>query len=236
MLLHFKYLVHEDRYTVEKNIERAQFYMPFICETLRSQGAAQPNWPTLPSSSGFFKATSSSGAAGMWQFISSTGKHYGMNQDWWLDERRDPYQSTRAAADYLSKLHGMFNDWHLAISLLVGRRKISTCYRSRRSSRTAARTSNLQHQDRLSDENKQYLPKFLAVCKIARNLDKLGFTRMVLRSAPQVTGIMKPSTDLICFSPEHGHELGRNSRPTIRPISGTSAILPARRRFMCPAG
>mgnify|MGYP002243303294 CR=1 FL=1 len=52
----------------------------------------------------------------MWQFISTTGKYYGMRQDWWMDERRDPYQSTRAAADYLDKLYKLFNDWNLAIT------------------------------------------------------------------------------------------------------------------------
>ena len=93
VLLHFKYLVHKDRYTVEKNLERAQLYMPFIYETLRSRGLPRELAYVAFIESGYNPmATSSSGAAGMWQFISSTGKHYGMEQDWWMDERRDPYQ------------------------------------------------------------------------------------------------------------------------------------------------
>ncbi len=211
VLLHFKYLVHEDRYTVEKNIERAQFYMPFIYETLRSRGLPRELAYIAFIESGFNpKATSSSGAAGMWQFISSTGKHYGMNQDWWLDERRDPYQSTRAAADYLSKLHGMFNDWHLAITAYnAGEGKIQrglaatgskTFFELRRKNEQIYST-----RDRLSDENKQYLPKFLAVCKIARNLDKLGFTRMDLSRSPQVAEVRaKPGTDLMLFAKSMG--------------------------------
>ena len=79
VLLHFKYLVHKDRYTVEKNLERAQLYMPFIYETLRSRGLPRELAYVAFIESGYNPmATSSSGAAGMWQFISSTGKHYGM--------------------------------------------------------------------------------------------------------------------------------------------------------------
>ncbi len=71
-------------------------------------------------------ARSRSGALGMWQFIPSTGKAYGMEQNWWLDERKDPYQATRAAAAYLSRLYTLFNDWHLAITAYnAGEGKIS---------------------------------------------------------------------------------------------------------------
>lgn len=211
VLLHFKYLVHEDRYTVEKNIERAELYMPFIHETLRSRGLPRELAYIAFIESGYNPhATSRSGAAGMWQFISSTGKYYGMRQDWWMDERRDPYQSTRAAADYLDKLYKLFNDWNLAITAYnAGEGKIQRAT-------AAAGTSDFfelrrrnnriySERDRLTDENKQYLPKFLAVCKIMRNLDKLGFSRMDLSRAPQLAEVRaKPGTDLKLFSKSLG--------------------------------
>lgn len=211
VLLHFKYLVHKDRYTVEKNLERAQLYMPFIYETLRSRGLPRELAYVAFIESGYNPmATSSSGAAGMWQFISSTGKHYGMEQDWWMDERRDPYQSTRAAADYLDKLYKMFNDWHLAVTAYnAGEGKIQ-----RGLAATGAKTffelrrKNEQIysvRDRLSDENKQYLPKFLAVCKIVRNLDKLGFSCATFASSSQIAEVRaKPGTDLMLFSKSIG--------------------------------
>ena len=211
VLLHFKYLVHKDRYTVEKNLERAQLYMPFIYETLRSRGLPRELAYVAFIESGYNPmATSSSGAAGMWQFISSTGKHYGMEQDWWMDERRDPYQSTRAAADYLDKLYKMFNDWHLAVTAYnAGEGKIQ-----RGLAATGAKTffelrrRNEQIysvRDRLSDENKQYLPKFLAVCKIVRNLDKLGFSCTTFASSSQIAEVRaKPGTDLMLFSKSIG--------------------------------
>ena len=53
----------------------------------------------------------------MWLTISSTGKHYGMEQDWWMDERRDPYQSRRGRRQIIStSFYKMFNDWHLAVT------------------------------------------------------------------------------------------------------------------------
>ncbi len=211
VLLHFKYLVHQDRYTVEKNIQRAELYMPFIFETLRLKRMPRELAYIAFIESGYNpKATSRSGAAGMWQFIPSTGKYYGMEQDWWIDERRDPYQSTRAAADYLAKLYGMFNDWHLAITAYnAGEGKIQrglaatgakTFFELRRKNEQIYST-----RDRLSDENKQYLPKFIAVCKIARNLDKLGFSSMDLSRAPQIAEVKaKPGTDLVLFSKTMG--------------------------------
>lgn len=167
VLLHFKYLVHKDRYTVEKNLERAQLYYAVYLRDAAFKGIAARTgvcrvYRERIQPDGDFEQP---GPAGMWQFISSTGKHYGMEQDWWMDERRDPYQSTRAAADYLDKLYKMFNDWHLAVTAYnAGEGKIQ-----RGLAATGAKTffelrrKNEQIysvRDRLSDENKQYLPKF----------------------------------------------------------------------------
>ncbi len=62
------------------------------------------------------QAMSSAKAAGMWQFIPSTGKHFDLKQNIFRDDRRDVLASTRAALDYLQKLYGMFGDWQLALA------------------------------------------------------------------------------------------------------------------------
>lgn len=62
------------------------------------------------------QAVSSAKAAGMWQFMPATGKHFELRQNVFRDDRRDVLASTRAALDYLQKLHGMFGDWHLALA------------------------------------------------------------------------------------------------------------------------
>ena len=62
------------------------------------------------------QAMSSAKASGMWQFMPSTGKHFALKQNVFRDDRRDVLASTRAALDYLQKLHGRFGDWHLALA------------------------------------------------------------------------------------------------------------------------
>ena len=61
-------------------------------------------------------AYSRSRASGIWQFIPSTGKLYGMQQNWWLDDRRNVVTATEGALDYLQKLHAQFGDWYLALA------------------------------------------------------------------------------------------------------------------------
>ena len=62
------------------------------------------------------QAVSSAKAAGLWQFMPATGRHYGLEQTVWYDGRRDVLAATQAALDYLQNLYGMFGDWHLALA------------------------------------------------------------------------------------------------------------------------
>lgn len=212
VLLHFKSLVHGGgRITVEKNVERCEMYLPYIRKILAEEKLPGELAYLAFIESGYNPlARSRTGALGMWQFISSTGKAYGMRQNWWLDERRDPYLATRAAAAYLSRLHDMFADWHLAITAYnAGEGKIS-----RGLAATGARsffelrkrnTDIPNFKDRLTDENRQYLPRFLAVCKIMRNLEKLGFSRPDTSCAPKMARLeIKPGTDLLALSRSAG--------------------------------
>jgi len=206
VLLHFKHYVHQGRRTVEKNVERGEVYLPHIRQVLRRK-----NLPLelayLPFiESGYdIRARSRTGALGMWQFVKGTGKYYGMKRDWWSDERHCPYQSTDAATEYLGKLNTRFKDWHLAItSYNAGEGRVSRAAE-------AAGTKNffelrrrnhlVPEKDKLTDENQQYLPRFLAVCKIMRNLDSLGFRQPDPRRALQAAEVsVKPGTDLMAFS------------------------------------
>ena len=102
---------------IERMTERSSKYLFHIVEELELR-----NMPTelalLPFIESAFnpQAVSSAKAAGMWQFIPSTGKHYDLKQNAFRDDRRDVLASTRAALDYLQKLYGMFGDWHLALA------------------------------------------------------------------------------------------------------------------------
>jgi membrane-bound lytic murein transglycosylase D len=102
---------------VRRMVERSQRYLHFVVEELEKR-----NLPTelalLPMIESAYNpmAYSRARAAGMWQFIPSTGKIYGLEQDWWADQRRDVISSTQAALDYLERIYAMHGDWHLALA------------------------------------------------------------------------------------------------------------------------
>ena len=97
--------------------ERSRKYLFHIVEELELR-----NMPSelalLPFVESAFnpQAVSSAKAAGMWQFMPATGRHFELKQNAFRDDRRDVLASTRAALDYLQKLHGLFGDWHLALA------------------------------------------------------------------------------------------------------------------------
>jgi membrane-bound lytic murein transglycosylase D len=203
VILHFKYYVHKSRRTVTENVQRAALYLPHIRGVL-ARNNLSPELAWLPFIESGYKtqARSRTGALGLWQFIGSTGAAYGLTQNWWLDERRDPYESTQAAAEYLTKLYGMFKDWGLAITAYnAGEGRVSRALAATGTDNFFAlrrRNESVPEKDRLSDENKQYLPRFLAVCKIMRNLGRLGFAEPDPAGARQFIPVaVKSATDLL---------------------------------------
>ena len=203
--LHFKAYVHQNRRTVERNIERGEPFLPYIRETLKKYKLPQ-DLAYLPFvESGYDPlAKSRTGALGMWQFVNGTGLQYGMQRSWWIDERHDSFQATHAALTYLTKLHERFNDWHLAItSYNAGEGRVSRAlagtgtkdfFELRRVNHT------LPEKDQLSEESKQYLPRFLAVAKIMRNLDSLGFRQPDHNKGLQLAELnVRPGTDLLAL-------------------------------------
>lgn len=119
------------------------------------------------------KAFSKAKASGPWQFITGTGKKYGLRIDEWIDERRDPVKSTVAAAKYLRDLYGMFGSWPLSMaSYNAGEGRIM---------RTMARTRTddfweLKNSVYIRPETKNYVPKYMAATMIAKNPEKYGFS------------------------------------------------------------
>ena len=227
--LHFKYFTHRARGTFERYLKRSQNYLPHIREVFRQQGIPEEVAYLAIVESGFNpNAVSSAGAAGVWQFMPYTGMRYGLAYNWWMDERRDPYKSARAAADYLQKLYGDFGDWHLALAAYnAGEGKISRALEGTGADDffdLRAKNHMLDGKAQLRDETRQYVPRFIAVCKIMRNLDALGFQTPDYSCAPRLEALrVKPGTDLMALA----QAMGQN-------WNDFSANNPAFRRYISP--
>jgi membrane-bound lytic murein transglycosylase D len=162
------------RGAVEVGLQRAGRYQPMIEKILREEGVPLDLIYLCQAESAFEpRAVSRAQAKGMWQFISSRGKEYGLRQTWWIDERSDPEKSTRAAARHLKDLYQEFGDWYLAMA----------AYNSGpvRVQRALERTGadnfwTLAEKKALPKETINYVPNILALTIIGKNPEKYGFS------------------------------------------------------------
>lgn len=116
-------------------------------------------------------AYSHAGASGLWQFMPETGKHYGLDQNWWYDGRRDVVHSTRAALDYMQSLHNSFGDWELALAAFnSGPGRVQRAIRKNKQLGKSTRFWALD----LPSETTAYVPKLIALGKVVRNPSKYG--------------------------------------------------------------
>ncbi|WP_234985915.1 lytic transglycosylase [Pseudogulbenkiania subflava] len=153
-------------------LERSHKYLFHIMNEVERRGM-----PTeialLPAVESAFVATaqSSVGASGLWQFMPSTGRHYGLEQTWWYDGRRDVTASTSAALDYLDYLHGLFGDWNLALAAYNwGEGNLTRAIARAQAAGLEPTYENLK----LPNETRNYVPKLLAVRNLLASPDKFG--------------------------------------------------------------
>ena len=134
-------------------------------------------------------AYSRSRASGLWQFIPSTGKHYGLKQNWWVDERRDVLMSTNAALDYLQRLHDYFDgDWYLAIAAYNGGE--GTVKAAIQRNAGAGRPTDFWSLD-LRPETRDYVPKLLAIRRIVGDPSAYGLEFAPIANVPYF-GVVDP--------------------------------------------
>jgi len=154
-------------------LSRSGKYLDMMKEILRQKDVPENIVFLSLIESGFSpNAYSVAHAAGPWQFIASTAKRYGLEIDWWKDERRDPVKSTGAAADYLKDLHNMFGSWNLAMAAYnAGEGRIQKAMKRSNADNYWA----LLGTSHIKTETKEYVPRFIAANLIAANPQEFGF-------------------------------------------------------------
>jgi len=156
---------------LDKWFIRSSQYLPFM-QRIFSDSGLPSDLAYLPLiESGYDPlAYSRRHASGIWQFISSTGARFGLRNNYWLDERRDPIKSTTAAASYLKKLYNQFADWYLAIAAYnCGENTIAGLL-----NRTPR--SNFWHLS-LPRETNNYVPEFISALIAAKNPECFGYSK-----------------------------------------------------------
>jgi membrane-bound lytic murein transglycosylase D len=155
-------------------LSRSRRYIPSMRKLLKEQGLPEDLVYIALIESGFDpSAYSRSKASGPWQFISWTGKRYGLKVNWWVDERRDPEKSTIAAAKHLKDLYERFACWYLAAaSYNAGENKIVRAMKRYRTDDFWLLTKSQY----LKRETKNYVPQMIAAALIAKDPEKYGFT------------------------------------------------------------
>jgi LysM repeat protein len=134
-------------------------------------------------------ATSNAAAAGMWQFIPSTGRIYGLRQDQYYDGRRDVVESTRAAYDFLTSLYQQFGSWELALaSYNAGGGRIQQAINRN----VAAGLPTDYWSLRLPEETMNYVPRFMAVAQIMKNPENYGIQLPSIANRPHFRSVQLP--------------------------------------------
>ena len=175
--------------------QRAGRYAPVLSKILADSGLPRDLIYLAMAESGFANhARSWAKAVGPWQFMPYTGRKFGLNIDWYVDERRDPLKASIAAASYLKTLHGLFGSWELATAgYNAGEGKIGRAIKMYKTKDFWQITKGRY----LKPETKNYVPKIMALAIIGKNLDVFGFTKIDFEKALDYEEIMvKGNADL----------------------------------------
>lgn len=156
-----------------KSYQRSGRYRPYIISALKKAGLpVELSWLPLIESGFKVDALSRARALGLWQFIPSTGYKFGLNRNMFIDERLDPFKSTKAAIAYLKELHQIFGDWSTVLAAYnCGEGEVLRIIRNQ----------NVNYLDNFWDlyqllprETARYVPRFLAALHIIKNKKKYG--------------------------------------------------------------
>lgn len=229
---------HEEWYQnrpdyVQRIVERGRRYMHFIVEEVEKRGMPL-EIALLPMIESAYNPTaySKAHASGIWQFIPATGRTYGLQQNWWYDGRRDVTAATRAALDYLEKLHVLFGDWQLALAAYNwGEGAVTRAIE--RNQRKGLPTD--YESLKMPAETRNYLPKLQAVKNIITEPERFGMPLEEVPNEPYFIRVAAPGSidfkraaqlaetpleEFRSLNPAH-------NRPVIGPSTDGSLLVPA---------
>jgi membrane-bound lytic murein transglycosylase D len=173
---------------VENGLRRGGRYRDMILRVLKQEGLPQDLIYLAQAESAFQPlALSRAGARGIWQFVAYRGQQYGLRHTWWIDERQDPEKATRAAAQHLRDLYGLFGDWYLAMAAYnCGPGNVQKAIE-----RTGyADFWELYKRKVLPRETKNYVPIIIALTLIAK--DAAHYNIQADPEAPVPSDVVKP--------------------------------------------
>jgi membrane-bound lytic murein transglycosylase D len=172
------YFSGHGRGVFERAFARSGRYHDMIVSTLKEEGLPQDLIYLAQAESGFHPlAVSRAGARGIWQFMASRGRGYGLHHSMWVDDRQDPEKSTRAAARHLKDLYNQFGDWYLAMAAYnSGPGTVQSAVK-----RTGyADFWELYRRNVLPKETRNYVPIILAVTIMTKNPSQYGLDNVVM--------------------------------------------------------
>jgi membrane-bound lytic murein transglycosylase D len=158
-----------------KWLGRSHRYLEHYRQIMKDEGLPQDTVYLAMIESGFGNfAYSRARASGPWQFIASTGRIFGLNQDFWVDERRDPERSAHAAARFLKRLYEQTGDWRLAWAAYnAGAGRVLSAQRKGYEDFWSMAATKGRHV--LRSETKGYVPKLMAAAIVAKHPEAFGF-------------------------------------------------------------
>ncbi|HEX9020714.1 MAG TPA: LysM peptidoglycan-binding domain-containing protein [Nitrospirota bacterium] len=213
---HIEYFKTRGRDIFQLWLDRSARYIPLMREVFKEKNLPEDLVYVAMIESGFNPyAVSWARAVGPWQFMTGTGKLYGLKIDWWIDERKDPVKSTYAAAEHLKDLHNLFGSWPLALaSYNAGAGKVQ---------RAVLRTRSedfwdLKASRYIRKETKNYVPKWMAATIIAKNPEAYGFTATKYEPFKFDEVVVEETTDLrlIARCAESTYEEIKELNPELR--------------------
>jgi membrane-bound lytic murein transglycosylase D len=220
---------------IDRMANRAGMYLYYIVEEIEKRGMPT-ELALLPFVESAMQpdATSRARAAGLWQFIPSTGRLYSLEQSPWKDDRRDVIESTRAALDYLQSLYAEFNDWDLALAAYnCGEAGVERALARNRAAHKPLDYSSL----RLPRETQWYVPKLQAIKNIIRDPAHYGIELPAVPNEPYFV-VVNRSRDIDVTMAARLAEMPLDqfkalnpsfTRPVIVAASAANILLPADR-------